>query len=203
MKKILSTIAILYIVAMMSTATTTTPDTIPPFIPDPIETYAESAQEPQKAHSLTKRLNYTTLFANAPKSSPCAEIEAPAEETEKTIEEEPVKMLMLATAYSSDPAENGEWGAVDCRYGQPLPEDAIAANLTQLPYGTRVYIEGFGERVVVDTASQKTISRREAEAETKGAAGWIDIYYGDDKQGALKWGVQIVEVIVLEWGDVK
>lgn len=166
---------------------------------------AEACENAQIPHSLVKRLNYTTLFANAPKTRPAPQIpEVEPEVIDEAAEPIPeVRFKMLATAYSSDPAENGEWGAVDCRYGRPLPEDAIAANLSQLPYGTRVYIEGFGERVVVDTASQKTISRREAEAETKSAAGWIDIYYGDDKQGALKWGVQIVEVIVLEWGDVK
>ncbi len=161
---------------------------------------AQACEIARKPHSLVKRLNYTTLFANAPKSRPRAEYEVIDESAEPIPE---VKFKVLATAYSSDPAENGEWGAVDCRYGRPLPENAIAANLSQLPYGTRVFIEGFGERVVVDTASQKTISRREAEADTKGASGWIDIYYGDDKQGALRWGVQIVEVVVLEWGDVK
>ena len=171
----------------------------------PVEKPAEACENAQIPHGLVKRLNYTTLFANAPRTRPAPQIpEVINEVIDEAAEPIPeVRFKMLATAYSSDPAENGEWGAVDCRYGRPLPEDAIAANLSQLPYGTRVYIEGFGERVVVDTASQKTISRREAEAETKGAAGWIDIYYGDDKQGALKWGVQIVEVTVLEWGDVK
>ena len=112
-------------------------------------------------------------------------------------------MRFLSTAYSSDPAENGGWGANDCKKGTPLPSNAIAANLNQLPYGTRVWIKGFGEKIVVDTASQKTITMMEERAAARDCIGWIDIYYGDNKQGAKNWGVQVVEIIILEWGDGK
>ena len=107
----------------------------------------------------------------------------------------------LATAYTSDPKENGGYGAVGCRDDIPLTEEAIAANLNQLPYGTRVYIEGVGERVVVDTASNKTITRRTAEALEKGAVGWIDIYMGDNAEAAHAWGVKVVTIKILEWGE--
>lgn len=106
----------------------------------------------------------------------------------------------LATAYTSAPEENGGYGAVGCRDNIPLTEDAIAADLKLLPYGTRVYIEGVGERVVVDTASNKTITRRTNEALGKGAVGWIDIYCSDDKDAAHAWGVRLVRVTILEWG---
>lgn len=111
---------------------------------------------------------------------------------------EPIKMTMMATAYSSAPEENGGYGAVDCRYGMPLPENAIAANLKVLPYGTRVWIDGLGERIVVDTASQKTIKKVEAMAAKKGADGWIDIYVGDNNPN--DWGVRLVTITILEWG---
>lgn len=166
-----------------------------------------------KPHSLVRRLNYTYLFENAPKStqseitaSPTLEPtpEPTAEPTaEPTPEPTPTKLKFLATAYSSDPKENGIWGAVDCKYGKPLPENALAAELDILPYGTKVYIEGWGERIVVDTAGQKTITRRHAEALDMGAIGWIDIYVGDEVEKAHEWGVRIVELTVLEWGQGK
>lgn len=127
--------------------------------------------------------------------------ETPTEEPTPEPTEEPLPTFyMLATAYSSDPAENGGYGAVDCVHGDTLPWDAIAANLRQLPYGTRVYIEGVGEKKVVDTASRATITKMETMAEKRGCDGWIDIYYGDNKQGALDWGIRYVKVTVLEWG---
>lgn len=116
---------------------------------------------------------------------------------------EPIEMIFLATAYSSAPEENGGFGAVDCLYGRPLPEDAIATQLDILPYGTRVYIEGVGERVVVDTASQKTIDKMSKRAQEKGAEGWLDIYVGDNVDSAHEWGVRLVKVTVLEWGEGK
>lgn len=114
---------------------------------------------------------------------------------------EPIKMVMMATAYSSAPEENGGYGAVDCRYGMPLPENAIAANLKVLPYGTRVWIDGLGERIVVDTASKATIKKVEAMATKKGADGWIDIYVGDNNPN--DWGVRLVTITILEWGTGK
>ena len=128
--------------------------------------------------------------------------EAPTEvPTEAPTETPEPKHYFLATAYSSDPAENGEWGAVDCFYGKPLPEDAIAADLSVLPYGTRVYIDGIGERVVVDTAGDETLENMRGWAASKKCEGWIDIYVGDDKNWMCDWGVRVVTLTILEWGE--
>lgn len=164
---------------MMSARPTTEPTTEPTEEPTEVPT-AEPTAEPTKE----------------PTPEPTAE--PTAEPTE-----EPVVMIFLATAYSSAPEENGGFGAVDCKYGQPLPENAIASQLDILPYGTRVYIEGVGERVVVDTASSKTIAKMSARAAEKGAVGWLDIYVGDEVEKAHAWGVRLVKLTVLEWGTGK
>lgn len=136
--------------------------------------------------------------------------EAPTEEPTETPTEaptrepdSPTKLTFLATAYSSDDLENGGWGPVDCLYGKPLPENAIAANLSQLPYGTRVYIDGIGERIVVDTASEQTLENMKRWADAKNADGWIDIYCNGDKEWMDWWGVRLVTLTILEWGDGK
>ena len=115
-------------------------------------------------------------------------------------EHTPVKLYFLATAYSSDPVENGGFGAVDCLYGKDLPADALAADLSVLPYGTRVYIDGIGERVVVDTAGAETLENMRGWAASKHCEGWIDIYVGDDKAWMYDWGVRVVTLTILEWG---
>ena len=145
----------------------------------------------------------------APTETPTAEpTEAPTEAPTEVPTEAPTeaptaepKHYFLATAYSSDPAENGEWGAVDCFYGKPLPENAIAADLSVLPYGTRVYIDGIGERIVVDTAGDETLENMRGWAASKKCEGWIDIYVGDDKNWMHDWGVRVVTLTILEWGE--
>lgn len=127
----------------------------------------------------------------------------PKPTAEPTPEPTPKVYRFLATSYSSAPEENGGFGAVDCKYGQPLPDNAIAAELDLLPYGTRVYIEGIGERIVVDTASSKTIAKMHGRAIERNCVGWIDIYCGDNVDWAHWWGVREVELIILEWGEGK
>lgn len=144
---------------------------------------AEPTEAPTKAPTETPTETPTEVPTEAPTETP-----------------EP-KHYYLATAYSSDPAENGEWGAVDCFYGKPLPEDAIAADLSVLPYGTRVYIDGIGERVVVDTAGDETLENMRGWAKSKKCEGWIDIYVGDDKNWMCDWGVRVVTLTILEWGE--
>ena len=192
------------------------------------EITAEKAQEPRLT---IKRLNYTfttktavkrNISANteAPEITPTAEptptptaeptatptttpTATPTAEPTPTPEPTPKVYRFLATSYSSAPEENGGFGAVDCKYGQPLPENAIAAELDLLPYGTRVYIEGIGERIVVDTASSKTIAKMHGRAIERNCVGWIDIYCGDNVDWTHWWGVREVELIILEWGEGK
>jgi len=117
--------------------------------------------------------------------------------------EEPVLMKFLSTGYSSAPEENGGFGAVDCKYGQPLPNNAVAADLSILPYGTVIRIKGYGEKVVVDTASTATVTKMQKAADARGCVGWIDIYFGDDVQQASDWGIQEVTIEIIKWGDKK
>lgn len=161
-----------------------------------------------RMHRLEKRVNLLSLviakksmvaLASDTKPEQVVEIVEEPEEVEEVPET--ILYSFLATGYSSAWEENGGYGAVDCKYGQPLPANAIAADLSVLPYGTRVYIQGFGEKIVVDTASKATITRTQAMADKRGCTGWIDIYFGDDVQQASDWGVQVVTLEILEWGD--
>ena len=127
----------------------------------------------------------------------------PLREPVEEPEEESIVMKFLSTGYSSAPEENGGFGAVDCKYGQPLPSNAVAADLSILPYGTIIRIKGYGEKVVVDTASTATVTRMQKTAEVRGCVGWIDIYFGDDVQQASDWGVREVEIEIIKWGEVK
>lgn len=173
--------------------------------PETVETPSPTTQETHTEPLMKKRINYTILFQNAPKRTQSAHrepVETPSEEpTAEATEEIRETYRFVATGYSSAWEENGGYGAVDCRYGQPLPSNAIAADLSILPYGTRVYIEGYGEKIVVDTASKATITRTQAMADQRDCIGWIDIYFGDDTQQASDWGVQVVTLEIIEWGD--
>ena len=130
-------------------------------------------------------------------------LEGPLKEPEQEPVEEPALMRFLSTGYSSAPEENGGFGAVDCKYGQPLPSNAVAADLSILPYGTIIRIKGYGEKVVVDTASTATVSKMQNAAKARDCVGWIDIYFGDDAQQASDWGVREVEIEVIKWGEGK
>lgn len=134
-------------------------------------------------------------------------LEGPLKEPEQELVEEPVEeptvMRFLSTGYSSAPEENGGFGAVDCKYGQPLPSNAVAADLSILPYGTVIRIKGYGEKVVVDTASTATVTRMQNAAKSRDCVGWIDIYFGDDVQQASDWGVREVTIEIIKWGEGK
>lgn len=196
-------IATLIFVGIKSCAPTSTPKVTETVLDAPT-----SVIGPQMHHLERRTTNYPheiKSLKNSPTSAPTA---SPTEEPTCTPTPEPIATptpsptyVFMATAYSSAPEENGEWGAVDCKYGQPLPADAIAADLKILPYGTIVYIEGVGERIVVDTASQATIKKTQKMAEDRGAYAWIDLYMGDNKQNALDWGIKLVSITILEWGN--
>lgn len=160
---------------------------------------ASPTAEPTEVPTDTCGQKWTLVDTPEPTETP-EPTTAPTEAPTETPTAEP-KHYFLATAYSSDPAENGEWGAVDCFYGKPLPENAIAADLSVLPYGTRVYIDGIGERVVVDTAGEETLNNMRGWAKSKKCEGWIDIYVGDDKDWMHDWGVRVVTLTILEWGS--
>lgn len=90
------------------------------------------------------------------------------------------KMDVKATAYTSAANEGGAYGF----NGERLRDGHIAADLKVLPIGTKVYIPKLNKiYTVVDTGSA-----------IKGNK--IDIWM-NSKQKALNWGVQNLEVYIL------
>lgn len=79
---------------------------------------------------------------------------------------------LTAYAWSGDPCANGEW---------PVLGYTVASNT--YPIGTRLYIEGIGERVVTDTGGM--------------GGGVIDIYMGDPET-CIQFGRQTAQVYVIE-----
>lgn len=79
---------------------------------------------------------------------------------------------LTAYAWSGQPCANGEY---------PIPGYTVASNW--FPIGTRLYIEGIGERVVTDTGGMSN--------------NVIDIYMGDPET-CWQFGRQTAEVYVIE-----
>jgi 3D (Asp-Asp-Asp) domain-containing protein len=90
-------------------------------------------------------------------------------------------MILTATAYS--PIGNGKWGmqtatpGVRCRYG------IVAVDPRVIPLGTRLYVEGYGECVALDTGGA-----------IKGRR--IDLFYPTERQ-ASNYGRRKVRVTIL------
>ena len=105
-----------------------------------------------------------------------------AEEATAYIEEEPEEPAMQylgvyeVTAY--------EWTGSPCANGH-YPEAGYTVACNSLPFGTRIYIEGVGVRVVEDRG-----------ADWHGES-WIDLYLGD-VDACYEWGVQSRAVYLLE-----
>lgn len=81
-------------------------------------------------------------------------------------------MVVEATAYN--------WTGYRCASGV-WPTDGVTIAMNNLPFGTKVFIPGVGERIVQDRPDDKT---------------QLDIYMGRDKQRALKFGRQKLKIIV-------
>ncbi|MNH75620.1 Cell wall-binding protein YocH precursor [compost metagenome] len=124
------------------------------------------------------------------KAKIASELEAVKQETQKQEDEWQLYTLTSYTAgYESTGKRPGDKGYGITASGKRVKEGrTIAADPKVLPLGTKVYIDGIGERVVEDTGS--AIKKNK-----------IDVYIADlDK--ALEFGVKRnVKVKILEMGD--
>lgn len=104
------------------------------------------------------------------------------------------KISVKATAYSSDPSENG-WGPVDY-YGNPLKLGTIAVDPSIIPMGSKVLITGYND-IDKDLPSDGLI----AYATDQGNAikgNRIDIFLPGSVQKVSRFGIQDVNVYILE-----
>jgi 3D (Asp-Asp-Asp) domain-containing protein len=96
------------------------------------------------------------------------------------------KVKVKATAYSNDPGSiNVErWQDGLTATGSRARRGYVAADWRVFPPGTRLYIPGYGEAVVKDRG---------------GAVEGLHIdVFMDTREEALRWGVQTIDVVVIE-----
>lgn len=96
------------------------------------------------------------------------------------------RRVMIVTGYTSGPESTGKrpgdpsYGV--CASGLKAGPGAVAAD-PSVPFGTRVYVPGYGWGVVVDRGGAIRGDR-------------LDVYF-EDLEDALEWGVRRVEVYML------
>ena len=103
------------------------------------------------------------------------------------------KLNMRATAYTADPSENGQWGAVDA-LGNELKLGTVAVDPNVIPLGTKLFVTGYQFRHLPQGGFIATAS------DTGGAikGNKIDIFVPVSKQTGNTFGVQAVQVYVLK-----
>ena len=94
--------------------------------------------------------------------------------TEKTDMTYAGNFMTTAYTWTGNPCANGNY-----------PTDGYTVACNSLPFGTRVYIEGIGERVVEDCGPGSMPNE------------WLDIYM-DSYDACIQWGVQYKEVYVID-----
>lgn len=98
-----------------------------------------------------------------------------------------------ATAYSSDPAENGGYGAVDY-FGNPLKLGTIAVDPSVIPLGTKVLVTGHSHDNLPDQAFLATAT--DIGGAIKGNK--IDIFIPGSKSSVAKFGIQDIKLYIIE-----
>lgn len=97
-----------------------------------------------------------------------------------------------ATAYSSDPSENGGFGPVDFM-GNPLALGTVAVDPTVIPLGTKLYIEGYN-------FDGLPVGGMYAYATDTGGSvkgNHVDIFIPGSKESLKQFGIQDVKVFRL------
>ncbi len=94
-----------------------------------------------------------------------------------------------ATVYSSDPSENGGYGAYDYM-GNPLKLGTVAVDPSVIPLGSKLYIEGY------DFNGLPTGGMYVYATDTGGSVkgNHVDIYMPGSKDALQKFGVQTIKV---------
>ncbi|MDD9271163.1 stalk domain-containing protein [Paenibacillus sp. GCM10023248] len=100
--------------------------------------------------------------------------------------------LFESTAYSSDPSENGGYGAVDYM-GNPLRIGTVAVDPTVIPLGSKLYIEGYNFNGL--PAGGMYAYATDTGGSIKGKR--VDIYVPGSNQSLRSFGFQTVKVYVL------
>ncbi len=91
---------------------------------------------------------------------------------------------MLTTAYNGSFSMNGPWGAVAAWDGKPLHNGDVAVDPSIIPFGTYLYVDGYGPARAVDS----------------GSAIWgehIDLFFKESAFKVAEYGLQWHKVYYL------
>ena len=96
-----------------------------------------------------------------------------------------IRVEMEVTAYTAGPESTGKWPGHPL-YGVTASGErvrrGVAAASRSLPFGTRVYVPGYGYAVVLDRGGAITDGR-------------LDVYF-DNLEEAISWGRQGLTVLI-------
>ena len=148
------------------------------------------AKEEAKAREIAKAKEEAKAreIAKAKEEAKAREALKAKEESKNNAQSAKRELTVVATAYTADPSENGTYGGrVLTAMGHDLTANPnmriIAVDPKVIPFGSKVWVEGYGEAIAGDTGSAIKGNR-------------IDVLMGS-KSKAMNWGRQTVKVKIL------
>jgi 3D (Asp-Asp-Asp) domain-containing protein len=93
-------------------------------------------------------------------------------------------MSMMTTAYNGSYAMNGPSGAVAAWNGEPLHNGDVAVDPSVVPFGTYLYVPGYGVARAVDSGSDII-------------GDHIDLFFNESSQAVSQYGIQYKKIYVL------
>ena len=148
------------------------------------------AKEEAKAQEIAKAKEEAKAqeIAKAKEEAKVREALKAKEESKNNAQSAKRELMVVATAYTADPSENGTYGGrVLTAMGHDLTANPnmriIAVDPKVIPLGSKVWVEGYGEAIAGDTGSAIKGNR-------------IDVLMGS-KSKAMNWGRQTVKVKIL------
>ena len=93
-------------------------------------------------------------------------------------------LSVLTTAYNGSIGMNGRWGAVAAWDGKPLHPGNVAVDPSVIPFGTYLYIDGYGPARAVDSGSAII-------------GDHIDLFFNESAAKVGAWGLQWHKVYIL------
>ncbi len=93
-------------------------------------------------------------------------------------------LAMMTTAYNGSYAMNGSAGAVAAWNGAPLQKGDVAVDPSVIPFGTYLFVDGYGLARAVDTGSDII-------------GDHIDLFFNESSQQVSQYGIQYKKVYLL------
>lgn len=138
--------------------------------------------------ALSLILSFSTVIDEQNDKQALAEYQLAEEQKRLTESYTAYKLkLVKVTAYAPHDNKSGICGGGLTSLGKEPEKDIIAVDPKEIPYGTRVYIPGYGESIAGDTGP--------AIRSYEGIA--IDVYMPTYKE-AIQWGVKYVWCAIYE-----